>query len=136
MKPRILVVDDDSEFTQLIEFNLRRQGCEIRIAHQGMEGLRLARTELPDLILLDLMLPDLGGLSVCEILQNQRSTRDIPVFILSALDQKWAETRSKKARFVRFFTKPVDLKLLGETVISTCEQHRAQIHERLAEPAD
>jgi len=119
MKRKILIVDDDVEFAQLLEFNLERQGCETRIAYQGMEGLRLARTESPDLILLDLMLPDLGGLSVCEILQNQPSTRDIPIFILSALDQKWAESKSGKAKFARFFRKPVDQKLLSETIIST-----------------
>src|SRR5437773_2741420 len=52
MKPKILIVDDDIEFAQLLEFNLERRGCETRIAYQGMDGLRLARTESPDLILL------------------------------------------------------------------------------------
>ncbi len=136
MKPKILIVDDDVEFAQLLEFNLERRGCETRIAYQGMDGLRLARTESPDLILLDLMLPDLGGLSVCEILQNQPSTRDIPVFILSALDQKWAASKSGKAKFAKFFRKPVDQKLLSETIISTCEQQQALMHARMAQPTD
>ena len=52
MKLKILIVDDDIEFAQLLEFNLERRGCETRIAYQGMDGLRLARTESPDLILL------------------------------------------------------------------------------------
>jgi len=136
MKPKILIVDDDVEFAQLLEFNLERRGCETRIAYHGMDGLRLARTESPDLILLDLMLPDLGGLSVCEILQNQPSTRDIPVFILSALDQKWAASKSGKAKCAKFFRKPVDQKLLSETIISTCEQQQALIMARMAQPTD
>src|SRR6266581_1065349 len=136
MKPKILIVDDDVEFAQLLEFNLERRGCETRIAYQGMDGLRLARTESPDLILLDLLLPDMGGLSVCEILQNQPSTRDIPVFIVSALDHSWVETNRSKARFARFFRKPVDLKLLSADVSLACKQRQETIRSRLAGPLD
>src|SRR6266496_63901 len=89
-KPRVLIVDDDPEFAQLIEFNLTRQGCDILVAHEGLQALRVARTELPDVILLDVMLPDIEGFTVCEILRAHASTRDIPVFILSALHESWA----------------------------------------------
>jgi len=130
------MVDDDPEFAELIEFNLARQGCDLLLAQDGMEGLRLARTQLPDLILLDLMLPDLGGLSVCEILQAQPSTRDIPVFILSALDQTWAGTRKHRAQFSGYFTKPIDLKLLTARIFSICDQRQAMIRSRLAEIPD
>ncbi len=81
----------------------------------------------PDVILVDIMLPDLDGLSVCEILNSQPSTRDIPVIIVSALNQSWIETRKSKARFARFFTKPVDLKLLRETV-RTAAEAVAELH--------
>jgi len=116
MKPRVLVVDDDIEFAQLLRFSLDQDGCESLLVHNGVHALRIARAELPDVILVDLMLPDLDGLSVCEILNSQPSTRDIPVIIVSALNQSWIETRKSKARFVRFFTKPVDLRVLRETV--------------------
>jgi CheY-like chemotaxis protein len=78
--------------------------------------LRVARAKLPDVILIDVMLPDLDGLAVCEILNRQPSTRDIPVIIVSALNESWTQTRKSSARFVRFFTKPVDLKLLRAAV--------------------
>ncbi len=136
MKPRVLVVDDDPEFADLIEFNLSRQGCEVLIAYDGMQALQFARTELPDVILLDLMLPDLEGLTVCEILRAQPSTRDIPVFILSALDESWAATRKSRARFARYFRKPVDLKLLGESIFSVREERQAAICLRLAQNPD
>ena len=122
MKPRILVVDDDAEFAQLMEFNLSRLGCEMLIAHDGMQGLHLARTESPDLILLDIMLPGLGGMSVWEILQTRPSTREIPVFILSALDQRWMGSRLSRNKSCRFFTKPVDLKILHETIFQLLSQ--------------
>jgi CheY-like chemotaxis protein len=130
MRPRVLVVDDDVEFAQLLRFNLELDGCESLLVHNGVHALRMARAQLPDVILVDIMLPDLDGLSVCEILNSQPSTRDIPVIIVSALNQSWVETRKSKARFTRFFTKPVDLKVLRETVRSAAkamaELHAAQ----------
>jgi CheY-like chemotaxis protein len=90
MKAKVLVVDDDQEFVQLIEFNLERHGCEIFTATNGVQALHMARSALPDVILLDLMLPDMDGFSVCEILHAQPSTREIPVIILSGLDWSWA----------------------------------------------
>ncbi len=133
MKPKVLVVDDDVDYARLIAYNLERQGCETFPVHNGVEALRLARTELPDVILLDVMLPDLDGLSVCEILQTQPSTRDIPVLILSALDQSWADCRKSKAKPAHYFTKPVDLKVLAEKVCAASEERRASIHSHSAQ---
>jgi CheY-like chemotaxis protein len=123
MKPRILLVDDDPEFARLIEYNLESVGCEILIAPNGLEGLRLARTELPDLILLDLMLPDLGGISVCEILRIQPSTRDIPIFILTALADSCLTGKRTHAA-CGLLVKPVDLKLLTEAFPSSNNSNR------------
>jgi CheY-like chemotaxis protein len=133
MKPRVLVVDDDREFAQLIQFNLGQEGCESLAAHTGVNALRVARAESPDVILMDLMLPDMDGLSVCEILNSQPSTQDIPVFILSALNESWTQTRKSKARFVRFFTKPVDLKLLRESVRTAARERLEQVRSRMTE---
>ena len=127
------MVDDDIEFAELIEFNLGQEGWECLTAHTGVHALRIARAELPDLILMDVMLPDLDGLSVCEILNSQPLTRDIPVFMLTALDQSWAETRKTKARYAGFFTKPVDLKGLRASVRTVADERLAQVHARLAE---
>src|SRR3977135_3122579 len=90
MKPRVLLVDDDGEFTELIQYNLKQRGWEILSASTGLQGLRVARAGLPDVILLDVMLPDLDGLSVCQILNSQPSTSDVPIFMVSALDETCA----------------------------------------------
>src|SRR5262245_56975906 len=116
MKPKVLIVDDEPEFAELLEFNLRKQGCDTIRAENGIQGLRLARAEMPDVILLDIMLPDLDGLSVCDILQSQPSTRGLPVFMLSALDETYARRRCSRSKFDLYFTKPVDLALLGSSV--------------------
>ena len=119
MKPKVLVVDDDQEFVQLLEFNLERQGCEVFTAANGVQALHMARSALPDVILLDLMLPDMDGFSVCEIVHSQPSTREIPVIILSGLDWSWASTRKNKARITQYFKKPVELSSVVEGVDGT-----------------
>jgi DNA-binding response OmpR family regulator len=125
MNPRILVVDDDIEFTQLLEFNLKRHGFGVSVASNGVQALRMARSELPDVILLDVMLPDLDGLSVCEILSGQALTREIPIFVISALQESWGQTRKIRAHYTSYFTKPVDLKDLTEKVRVAWEKKRA-----------
>jgi DNA-binding response OmpR family regulator len=131
MKPRVLVVDDDAEFTELIQYNLKQRGWEILSANTGLQGLRVARAGLPDVILLDVMLPDLDGLSVCHILNSQPSTRDVPVFIISALDETWAGTRKSLARITYFFRKPVSLAVLAERVQSAFAERQSQALLRL-----
>ena len=132
MNPRILLVDDDAEFVELAEYNLRKQGCDVLTAGTGLQGLNLARTESPEVILLDLMLPDLDGFVVCEILSRQPSTRDIPVLVVSALDGSMAATRKPKVRPAGFFKKPVDFKLLGEGVWAAAEDRQALLQWKTA----
>jgi len=139
VKSKVLTVDDDPEFAELIRYNLAKQGCEILVAFNGLQALYLARATQPDVILLDVMLPDLDGLSVCQILRAQPSTRDIPVFILSALDESWAARRGSRAKFAKYFRKPVDLKLLSDSVRVASEQRqkllRAALSDTDAKPA-
>jgi DNA-binding response OmpR family regulator len=130
-RPRVLIVDDDVEFAELIEYNLSREGWECCKAHTGVHGLRMIRSDPPDLILLDIMLPDLDGLSVCEVLGLHPGTRDIPVFMVSALDESTVEIRMSKARFSRFFRKPVDLPALRQTVRAVADERMARIRCRL-----
>src|SRR5438309_650524 len=83
-KPRILIIEDERGLTEVLSYNLQREGYETIVAHDGQEGLRKAQTLLPDLILLDLMLPVLGGLEVCRELRAGERTRDIPIVMLTA----------------------------------------------------
>ena len=78
MVPRILIVDDERDFIELVQFRLAGLGCEFIVANDGVQALSQARQFKPNLILLDILLPDLDGLSVCEILRRQPSTKKIP----------------------------------------------------------
>jgi two-component system alkaline phosphatase synthesis response regulator PhoP len=80
----ILIVEDDCDIQELLSFNLKREGYSVLLADSGEDGLKSARAKLPDLILLDLMLPGADGLEVCRALQTDDKTRHIPVIMLTA----------------------------------------------------
>ena len=133
MKPRVLVVDDESDFIQLLKYNLEHQGFDISTATNGVEALNMARRELPDVVLLDLMLPDLDGFSICEILRSQPSTSKIPIIVVSALDGEYVRGRSLQAGVAGCFKKPVDMKMLGESIRSTYEMRQESMRLEMAE---
>jgi two-component system phosphate regulon response regulator PhoB len=81
---RILVVEDEQDLQQVLDYNLRQGGYEVTATQLGVEGLKLAREQKPDLVLLDLMLPDLSGTEVCKQLKENPATRGTPVIMLTA----------------------------------------------------
>ncbi|HRE83330.1 MAG TPA: response regulator [Opitutaceae bacterium] len=91
MRPLILSVDDEPDVTTLVQFHLDKAGCEVVTAGTGREALDRVNERRPDLILLDLMLPDIDGFGICEILRRQAVTATIPVVILTA----WATPDAK-----------------------------------------
>ena len=84
MKPKILVVDDEPEAVELVEFNLKQAGFDVATAADGAEALKKARAVSPALILLDLMLPEIDGLEVCKLLRRDPVTAGIPIIMLTA----------------------------------------------------
>lgn len=85
---RILVVEDDRFLRKAAEAALRRQGFTVLTAQDGEEGLRMARAEVPDLILLDLIMPGLQGFEVLRLLKADAGTSQIPIIVLSNLGQE------------------------------------------------
>lgn len=88
---KILAVDDEPELTDLMHYHLVRAGHDVTTAANGWEAIHAIRSRRPDIILLDLMLPDLDGFGVCEILRRDPATATIPIIIVSA----WASTDSR-----------------------------------------
>ena len=79
-----LVVEDEPEIADLVKFHLEREGVDVTVTRSGRRALELARKSIPDLLVLDLMLPDLDGLEVCRRLKENDETKKIPVFMLTA----------------------------------------------------
>jgi two-component system phosphate regulon response regulator PhoB len=83
-REKILVVDDEEDILELLRYNLEREGYSVVLAQSGEEAVELAANVVPDLVLLDLMLPGMNGLEVCRILSHDARTSAIPIIILTA----------------------------------------------------
>jgi two-component system, OmpR family, alkaline phosphatase synthesis response regulator PhoP len=81
---RILVVDDDADVIDIIKYAIARDGHELLEARNGQEGLELARRQIPDLIVLDIMMPEMDGLTLNSHLIQNKETKNIPVIVLTA----------------------------------------------------
>ena len=115
MTPQILIVDDEADFIELVKFRLASLHCDFIEANDGVHALSQARQFKPDLILLDILLPDLDGLSVCEILKRQPATKKIPIIFMSALSPGVTK-RTATVLAEDFFTKPLDLERLQRRI--------------------
>jgi DNA-binding response OmpR family regulator len=84
VRPKILIVDDEPEAVELVEFNLKQAGFDVAVAADGAEAVKKARSLSPNLIVLDVMLPELDGLEVCRMLRRDPATVGIPIIMLTA----------------------------------------------------
>ena len=116
MRKKILVVDDDADLVELLTFNLKKAGFAIGTAFDGVEALKKARSIAPDLILLDLMLPELDGFAVCEILRRDTVTASIPVIMLTALSGELGRFAGLDCGANDYVTKPFSPKQLVSKV--------------------
>jgi DNA-binding response OmpR family regulator len=84
---KVLLVDDDIEFCEATKLLLESKTYEVVLAHDGKEGLEKVRTEKPDLVILDVMMPEMNGYDVCVVLKADPELKKIPVILLTAVDQ-------------------------------------------------
>jgi DNA-binding response OmpR family regulator len=108
MSAKILVVDDEPNVLRLIGYALQIEGYEIVTAETGVEALSKVETEGPDLVILDIMLPDLSGIEVCQQLRSKPETIDLPIIMLSARTQVPDRIKGLEAGADEYVTKPVD----------------------------
>src|SRR5438477_4960978 len=111
-RPRILLIEDERALTDVLTYNFQREGYETIVAHDGREGLRKAQTLLPDLIVLDLMLPLLNGLEVCRELRAGEHTRNIPILMLTAKAEETDQVVGFSLGADDYVTKPFSVKVL------------------------
>jgi len=111
-QPRILIVEDERSLTQNLAWYFGREGYETIISHDGQEGLRKAQALLPDLILLDIMLPGMDGLSVLRELRNGEKSREIPVVIITAKSEESDHVVGYSMGADDYVTKPFSNKVL------------------------
>jgi two-component system phosphate regulon response regulator PhoB len=115
-KPRILIIEDERPLTDVLSYNLQREGYEPIVAHDGQEGLRKAQTLLPDAVLLDLMLPVRNGLEVCRELRSGDRTRALPIIMLTAKAEETDQVVGFSLGADDYVTKPFSVKVLMERI--------------------
>jgi len=137
--PRILMVDDTPANLRLLRRILADRGYLVHAANSGSAALQFLQTTIPDLVLLDVKMPDLDGYEVCRRMKAERRTRDIPVIFVSAMDAAWDKVTAFSAGGVDYIVKPVEeSEVLArvETHLALCGLRRSleqRVRERTAE---
>ncbi|MFQ5470884.1 MAG: response regulator [Gammaproteobacteria bacterium] len=108
----ILVIDDERDILELVDYNLRSAGYRVRLAENAEDGLEKIRHKLPDLLVLDLMLPGLSGLDLCRTLKSDRDTGDMPIVMLTARGDEFDIVTGLELGADDYITKPFSPKVL------------------------
>ena len=111
-QPRVLIVEDERGLVQSLSWYFNREGYETVVARDGAEGLRKAQTLIPDVVLLDVMLPGLDGLEVCKALKASDRTRDVPIIMVTAKSEESDQVLGLHIGADDYVTKPFSNKVL------------------------
>jgi len=109
---RIAVIEDEKDLAGLLAFQLEKEGYKVLTAHDGKSGYELVSSELPDLVLLDIMLPVISGIEVCKLLKKQKSTQGIPVIMLTAKGEEIDRVIGLEVGADDYVTKPFSVREL------------------------
>lgn len=123
-KPRILVVDDEPDLVMVLKIGLETEGYDVLTASDGEQGLALARQSVPDLLVLDLMLPRMDGYKVCRALKFDERYKKIPIFILSARSGETDRRLALELGADEFHSKPYNMRDLVGRIRARIEHTR------------
>ena len=112
MSANIIIVEDEKDLATLLKYNLSKEGFKIKEAETGQEGLQLIKRELPDLVILDWMLPDFSGIEVCRQIKRDNKLKSIPVIMLTAKSEIEDKVRGLEMGVDDYITKPFNLSLI------------------------
>lgn len=122
MKRKILVVDDEVAIVRVLKDRLEIEGYEVLTAYDGSQGIEVAKRELPDLIIMDITMPNMDGLTAAQMLREQPETSKIPIIMLTARGQESDERAGYQAGAVQYFTKPFSIRQLVREIKNILEE--------------
>lgn len=129
-RPTILIVDDERDILDLIEYNLKKEGFSVLTAEDGQEGINIAIEQLPDLILLDIMMPVFNGIEVCEMLRQHQETKSIPIVFLTARSDEKTEITGLDQGADDFLTKPISTVKLVSRIKAILRRYAEKVEEQ------
>jgi len=136
MKTRLLLVEDDPAITELIRYNVEKEGYALEAAEDGEDGLALAEDTSPDLVLLDWMLPNLSGIEICRRLRANQKTRGIPIIMLTARGEEADKVRGLDTGADDYITKPFSPKELVSRIKAVLRRLRPALGDELLKFSD
>ncbi len=122
-KPYILAIDDTTYNLEVLTMILEEIDAEVRCVESGQEALELVKTRMPDLILLDILMPVMDGFEVCSILKSKTETSHIPIIFLSALDDIESKVKAFEVGGIDYMTKPFNTLEVAARVKTHLKQH-------------
>ena len=115
-KKKVLVVDDEQDIVEILSYNLSKQNLEVQHAYSGNECIRVARKFLPDLIIMDIRMPDVNGIEACRILKHDDELKNIPVLFLTADTDAYTAMSAMTAGGNHYVTKPIPISTLTDMI--------------------
>lgn len=112
----ILIIDDEDDIRDILSYNLQKEGFKVHQASTGKEGILKAQQEVPDLVLLDVMMPEMDGIEVCQILRDDPKTKHISICFLTARSEDYSQIAGLDAGADDYVAKPVKPKVLASRI--------------------
>jgi phosphate regulon transcriptional regulator PhoB len=133
VQKRILIADDEKDIVELVAYNLEQEGFTVLKAHDGRKAWETIRTQRPDLVLLDLMMPEIPGMEVCRIIRREASTASLPVFMLTAKSDPVDKILGLEIGADDYITKPFHVRELIARVRAVLRRSERGTEEDLPE---
>ena len=116
MSKKILIIDDAPSVIELMEYWLKQDDYEVMVAQNGMIGFEKAKSENPDLIILDIMLPKIDGFNICRLLKFDKQYKNIPIVMVTAREQKEDKDLGHEVGADAYIEKPITQEVLLKTI--------------------
>ena len=134
MERKVLIVDDERSIVDILKYNLEKDGMKVVSAYDGAEGLRLARSEDPDVILLDVMLPEMDGFEVCRTLRAEGN--NVPIIMITAREEETDKVFGLELGADDYITKPFSMRELMARVRTNMRRAASMLPQQPGEPED
>jgi len=108
----VLIIDDEADIREILAYNLRKEGYNVYSASNGKDGIEIARSNQPDIVILDVMMPEMDGIEVCDILRNDPNTKHIRICFLTARNEDYSQIAGLDAGADDYVSKPIKPRVL------------------------
>lgn len=108
----VLIIDDEADIRDILEYNLKKEGFTVYTASNGKDGIAIARAENPDLVILDVMMPEMDGIEVCDVLRNDPATKHMRICFLTARSEDYSQIAGLDAGADDYVSKPIKPRVL------------------------